>query len=210
MKYIVISGIDGSGKTTIIKGLQDLLKKNKMSSTIVWLRYNHFFVKPLHLIARFLGLSNKYITKNGVVWRHEFYKSTFFCWIYIWATYFDTILGKFKLKLLTINNTDYVICDRWINDILIDLGTKTKNNVFLSSKWFVMFKKLLPSNSIEFLIQRNKVDLLSCRLENQEDPEFNFRLDLYKSLSSLEGIILIDNNHKIDYVTKRIFNTILN
>ena len=205
MKYIVISGIDGSGKTTLIEGLHALFGKNNLESTVVWMRYNHFLVKPLHFIARLIGLSNKYPSEDGFVWRHEFYKSTIFCTIYIWATYFDTILGRVKLNFLINGKCDYVICDRWLNDILIDLGTKTKNRTFLNSKWSSLFRKLLPPNSVEFVIQRSSYCLLASRLENREDPEFTFRLELYKSLSKREGIVLIDNNSGVEDAVKSIY-----
>ena len=95
----------------------------------------------------------------------EFYKSKLFSWVYIWFTFLDTLIGKMKLNFKIKNKPDIVICDRWLNDILIDLGTKTHNDNFLNSTWYGRFKKMLPSKSNEFLIIRNEEDLLKCRLE---------------------------------------------
>ena len=207
MKYIIISGIDGSGKTSIIEGIEVVFTKRKKTTVVIWLRYNHYFVKPLHAIARLLGLSKQYNSSEGKVWRHEFYKSTIFSWFYIRFTYLDTLIGKMKLNFKIKNKPDIVICDRWLNDILIDLGTKTHNDNFLNSNWYFRFKKMLPKKSKEFLIIRNKKDLLDSRIENQEDPDFNFRLKLYKNLSEKKEVILINNTDTIgEAVNKIMFN----
>lgn len=209
MKYIIISGIDGSGKTSIISKLYESLKQKKISSIVVWMRYNHVFVKPLHAIARVIGLSKKYSSTSGYVWRHEIYNSVIFSKIYIWATYADTLLGYLWLKTKLSNNHKIVICDRWINDILIDLGTKTRNENFLESKWYFLFKKILPKNNFEFLIIREIKYLLSCRVENREDKDFNFRLKLYEKLKSKENTNVIQNNKTVKIAVEEILNIIL-
>ena len=206
MRYIIISGIDGSGKTSIIEGIEVFFTKRKKTSVVIWLRYNHYFVKPLHAIARLLGLSKQYNSSEGKVWRHEFYKSTIFSWFYIRFTYLDTLIGKMKLNFKIKNKLDIVICDRWLNDILIDLGTKTHNEYFLSSKWYNRFKKMLPNKSNEFLITRNEEDLLKCRLENQEDPDFNFRLKLYKKLEKKKDVVIINNISTIEMAVNKIIS----
>lgn len=206
MKYIIISGIDGSGKTSIIEGIEVVFIKRQMSTVVIWLRYNHYFVKPLHALARILGLSKQYNSIEGKVWRHEFYKSTIFSWFYIRFTYLDTLIGKMKLNFKIKNKPDIVICDRWLNDILIDLGTKIHNDNFLNSKWYGRFKKMLPSKSNEFLIIRNEEDLLKCRLENQEDPDFNFRLKLYQKLGQKKDVIVVNNSSTIDMAVNKIIS----
>jgi len=208
MRYIIISGIDGSGKTSIIQGVVEELHRRNLTTDITWLRYNHYFVKPLHLIARLIGLSKQYESSEGNVWRHEFFNSKLFSWLYIRFTYFDTLIGKMILMYKVKNNPNFMICDRWLNDVLIDLGTKTHNDDFLNSKWYCQFKKMLPKNSTEFLIIRNKKDLLSCRKENQEDPDFSFRLKLYNVLAEKEEIIIINNSNTIEMAISEIIKNL--
>lgn len=208
MKYLIISGIDGSGKTSIINALERNFKGNNIDTLVIWLRYSHYCVKPLHAISRLIGLSKKYDTTLGEVWRHEFYKSTLFCWLYIRLTFLDTLIGKLKLKLKIRNKPDIVICDRWLNDILIDLAVKTRDENFLNSKWFFRFKLLLPKKNREFLIFRDEKDLLECRLENRDDPDFKFRLKQYEKLKQQKTVISIDNNRNIKDAVKDVLNSI--
>jgi thymidylate kinase len=208
LKTIIISGIDGSGKTSVINALQIELKKKGYYTAYIWLRFNHYLVKILHGLARILGLSVKVKNEMGTVWQHRFYKSSLFCYIYVISTYFDTIISKFKLNNFVNSDIDFVICDRWINDILIDLGTKTHRIDFLQSAWFKRFQKLVPDNTIQCLIIRDDEKLLDCRLENRVDPDFSLRNKLYKDLSQSNYVQVIDNNGTIEESVKQILKSI--
>lgn len=59
VKYIIISGIDGSGKTTVINALQERLQRQGARASYIWMRYNHYLIKVMNAIARLLGLSVK-------------------------------------------------------------------------------------------------------------------------------------------------------
>jgi len=201
MYFLVISGIDGSGKTTIINRLEQKLKENGKQTLTIWLRFNHYLVKPVHGFCRIVGLSKKHKTPSGHVWRHEFYKSTLFIWLYINLTYIDTLIGKARLyrKIKRENkHLDYIICDRWINDIVIDLGTKKHDGNFLDTGYYTKFQRILPENTLQFVIFRDQEKLLECRTENREDPDFLLRSELYNKIKLKEGVYILDNSGTID------------
>lgn len=210
MKYIIISGIDGSGKTTIINNLQKYLSDEGYETSYIWLRFNHYFTKLLNATARVLKLSVKTHNEMGTVWQHQFYKSSLFCWIYINGTYIDTWISRLKLWKKSNNRIDFLICDRWINDILIDLGTKTHNKDFLSTKWYSRFKKIIPENSIQFVIYRDIHSVMDCRLENRIDPDFPLRMALYEKLKSEYNIHIINNNQSIEESIHQIIKVLNN
>lgn len=198
MKYIVISGIDGSGKTAVINALQKQLKQEGKRSYYIWMRYNHYFVKIMNALARILGLSVKVNNEMGTIWEHRFYKSRLFCKIYIICSYLDNQISKFKVKRISSDEYDFVICDRWINDILIDLGAESQMMEFLDSKWYLRFQSILPVGTKQFLIERKKEDIIDCRIENQVDPNFPYRYQLYNELSKKEEVYVIDNSGTLD------------
>lgn len=201
MMYIVISGIDGSGKTTIIAEIQKYFLKRGVPTFYVWMRFNHYLCKAMHALARILRLSIRKPSYRGTAWFHEFYRSELFCSIYIIMTYLDTLIGCFKLRLILIGNKNpvkYVICDRWIPDVLVDLGVKTHDAFFLETAWYKRFMRLIPSNSKLFLISRNIGEVLNCRQENREDPDFSFRTHLYERLQQKKEMSLIVNIYSID------------
>lgn len=199
MKFIVISGIDGSGKTTLIDGILKRQKIYGFKAHYAWMRYNHYLVKPIHGLTRLIGLSKCYNTKYGKVWRHEFYKSKLFCSFYVLITLIDAWIGKKKLlNNLKKSKADLIICDRWILDIVIDLAVKTRDISFLGSKVSSYFFRLQPNNLKQFVVQRSLFSLLNCRIENQEDPDFPFRLKCYKEIVKRKDVFIILNNRSIE------------
>lgn len=204
--YIVISGIDGSGKTAIIKALQKRLESEGLSVFYTWMRYNHIIIKPVHAVCRPVGLSRHRQTRQGKVWRHEFYRCQLFCSVYIFLTWIDTWLGKLRLIWqLRNNHADIIICDRWTNDILIDLAVDSRRGGLLDGKWRRRFMWILPKEAKQFLIMRDKENLLACRNENREDPDFSFRLEMYNRLADKkDNVVIVDNNSTIaeavDYI----------
>lgn len=201
MKNIIISGIDGSGKTSIINELRIELEKRGYKSNYIWLRMNHYLLKVMHGLARVFCLSVKVESERGLVYQHRFYKSNLFSWIYIRCCFFDTLISKLKLFFAG-RKVDFLICDRWINDIVIDLGVKThyvnsKHQDILDSSWFGLFQSLVPNNSVQFVIVRDLKDVIGCRLENREDPDFKLRFSLYEKLKEISCIYVVDNNDSI-------------
>lgn len=195
-RYIIISGVDGSGKTTIINGLKKRLEEQGHSVDYIWMRYNHYTVKAMNALARLLGLSVK-VHKNalGDVWEHRLYKMRWFCKLYRLCSYFDNKLARRKVLKL---KSDYVICDRWVNDILVDLGAECRIDDILDSKWYNRFHSLLPEGSVQFLVVRSKQAVLDCREENHVNPDFPYRFALYQKLALKPDVTVVDNSGTID------------
>lgn len=204
-KCIIISGIDGSGKSTIINETQKALEADGRKVGYIWLRFNHYLTKVMHTVARVLGLSVKVHNETGNVWQHRLYKNQVFCSLYILTTYLDSWVSRLKYNKMAKGN-DVVVCDRWITDILVDLATKTHRKKFLDSKWPKRFMKILPEGAQMFVVVRNTEALMECRLENRVDPDFRFRLDIYEKLCAKDYINVVDNNGTIEDSVKQIIS----
>lgn len=199
-QYIVVSGIDGSGKSTIIKALQARLREEGIESHYVWMRYNHILVKPVHAFCRLVGLSRRYLSAQGSVWRHEFYRSQGFCSFYIFLTWLDTWLGRVKMTCqLRGHKQGIVICDRWVNDILIDLAADSRRDRLLDGKWYSRFQRVLPPGTKQFVVTRGDAAILACRPECREDPGFAFRQGMYRRLCQMPDVVnVIDNDGTVE------------
>lgn len=197
MKFIVVSGIDGSGKTTVIDGVKSELEKQGKKVYYMWMRYNHYLVKIMNTIARILGFSIKTDTKIGKIWVHHYYKSSLFFKLYVISSYIDNRIFRYKATRHQKSDYDYVIVDRWINDVLIDLGSDAHNHEFLDTKWYKKFQSILPKNSVQFLINRNLEEIAGCRPECDNDPNFTHRFELYKALIKKPEVVTVNNNSTI-------------
>ena len=187
--------MDGSGKTTVIEGVRAQLEAEGKTVGYIWMRYHHKLIKIMHAIAKLTGLSKKENTAMGEMWLHYFYKSPLFCWFYLYSSYIDSWLARKKPTKL---RTDYVICDRWVNDIIIDMGSETHNLDILDGKWYKLYQRLLPNDSFQFVISRNREDVLNCRIENTFNEAFDYRFRLYQKIAQKPEVIKIDNTGSIE------------
>ena len=210
MRFVVISGMDGSGKTTVIEALRDRLEKRGIKTHYVWMRYTHILCKPVHGLCRLIGFSKAYDTRMGKVWRHEFYRSQMFCSFYIVIAWLDTWLGSLRLCWkLKDSEAEVVICDRWVNDVLVDLTVKSHRLGLIDSNWYTRFQGLQPGPIVQFVIERDARDILECRLENQDDPAFVLRQNAYEMLTKNKCAVRIDNTETVDYSVEQILRHLI-
>jgi hypothetical protein len=104
---------------------------------------------------------------------------------------------------------DIIICDRWVNDILIDLAVDTRREWLLQSKWYHRFQQLVPDGAMQILIVRELDDILACRPEYRDNPDFAFRQRMYCHLQELLDPANVVSNDStvtkaVDYVVTRI------
>lgn len=209
VKYIIISGVDGSGKTTVIEGVRKQLEAEGKKVGYIWMRYHHKLVTVMHAIAKLTGLAYKEKTEMGEMWLHRFYKNKLFCWCYIRCSYIDNWMARKKpVRMAEKEGLDYVICDRWVNDIIIDMGSETHKTDILESKWYRKYQSLLPENSYQFVVIRDRKDVLECRVENTFNEAFAYRYDLYKQIVAKSEVNLVDNTSTIENSIEQVLKVI--
>ena len=209
VKYIIISGVDGSGKTTVIEGVRKQLEAEGKKVGYIWMRYHHKLVTVMHAIAKLTGLAYKEKTEMGEMWLHRFYKNKLFCWCYIRCSYIDNWMARKKpVRMAEKEELDYVICDRWVNDIIIDMGSETHMTDILESKWYRKYQSLLPENSYQFVVIRDRKDVLECRVENTFNEAFAYRYDLYKQIIAKSEVNLVDNTSTIENSIEQVLKVI--
>ena len=201
---ISLSGIDGSGKTTVIDGVRAELDKNNIENSYVWLRYNHYITKVLLVFCKLIGMT-KYETHDGIrVGYHNFYKSKFISWLFICLTYIDTfIISWLLVRLPAIFTNKVIICDRWIIDILIDLEIDTHINLRggIVKK---LFMSLVPDSAVYIVISRDYESVLKARDEHAYDRNFKTRYSLYYDQQLPEKAIVVDNNGTVEETINKV------
>jgi hypothetical protein len=205
-RFIVISGIDGCGKTTLIRELRNRLEREGLTTRYEWLRYNHRLVRPVHGLSRLVGLSRRYRTENQSTWRHEFYRSRLFCSSYILLTWLDVWLGRLMLSARLISqDVDIVVCDRWVQDILVDLVVDTRRRDLLAGTWHSRFTRILPPGARQYLIVRDSDRVVSSRPDVMQDVSLSFRQKLYGRLERSPDVVVVRNNGTVETAVDAIF-----
>jgi thymidylate kinase len=195
---VCISGIDGSGKTSIIEALGKELQETGQPSRYVWLRYNHYLTKFLLAFCRLTGLTRHEYPDGLRLGYHEFHRSRVVSWIFVLLTYLDTLAASIvRVYLPTAFGSKLLVCDRWIIDIMIDLEIDTRMRFAADSRLERLFRGLLPAQSRCFLITRSPDAVEHCRPENRRDRNFQRRLDLYQEYSTRKWVTTVQNNSSV-------------
>jgi hypothetical protein len=198
-QFIIVSGVDGCGKTTVIDRLRRRLEQEGFTTRYEWMRYNHRLVRPVHAFSRLVGLSRRYEVAGQCIWRHEFHRSRSFSSFYIVLTWLDAWLGRALLAArLLFKNIDVVVCDRWVQDILVDLAVDTRRRSLLGGKWYTRFLHILPGGARQYLLVRDAGAIVSARPDVQRDLSGSFRQRLYRRLARNPALTVIHNDGTVD------------
>ncbi len=198
-RIISVSGIDGSGKTTIIDEHSSTLTAEGRNVHIVWLRYNHYLSKSVLALARLFKFTVFEDHDDCRVSYHEFYRSKMLSHVFIWLTWLDAALTTLVLVYIPSRVFNYVVvCDRWVLDILIDLEIDTHIKLHRNSRYSRMFWGLVPSDAQLTVINRSYDDILDARPEHRYDRNLAERYRLYGVLMEYNDLIVIDNTADLE------------
>ena len=191
---IAICGIDGSGKTTQIKLLEEYLKQRGFKVKRIWFRWTAFLSYPLLALCRLLGYTKwKTVSRSNVKYaERRFYmnKALASLWPYIFAL--DAFIYSI-LKIKARRILGYIIlCDRFIPDIVVDLMCETKDCRLLKHFAGRMFLSLIPKGSKLIIIDVAE----STAYDRKRDiPDINYlkeRRKLYLALAKALNVPVVD------------------
>ena len=200
---IIFCGLDGSGKSTQSKKLQEFFEKNNISCSHVWLRSPNRLSLPFLAVLHLLGISSSKRTVSGTkigVTNLHAHKNLQNMWKKI--LFLDLkFVSWYKVNLL-IKKGKISILDRFVVDALVDLAIDTCDKSVieeLASK----FLNLIPKNSkIIFLDVDPKISY-----ERNHEEELDIlqqRRILYLEISKLHEMITIDAKKSIEEIHQQI------
>ena len=178
---ICFIGIDGSGKTTIAKHLEEYLRKTGKSCRYIWGGWRSFESPLFKPIAKLLR-KNLSILSN----QHPEVKSNLGVLSYF--ALLDYILRVFPNLIFSLSRYEYVIMDRYIYDVIISFSLRREPSVPLFRKLSLFFPrpyKVFLIDVPEEIAYSRKDDIPSIKyIANQKN--------LYLEISKEEGFQIID------------------
>lgn len=191
---VVITGVDGSGKTTIAKLLTEHLKTRGCMVRQVWIKSLHtlaylismFFqlVKRGHfiknpnkiVITRFQSTDYKFLSK---VWPFIEFVSVL-PWILL-KVYFPVFFGFI------------IIADRYVTDTVVMISTSVKDEAFVDSFLGRLLLKMIPKGTIIIHLDIDLDTVLRRRLDIEYTiPEIENQIMLYRTLADKVGAYTIN------------------
>jgi len=205
-EIIVISGPDGSGKSTFAKILSRELRKRGYPVYYTWLRYPRLLSLLPLLISKLIGTTFKIKVED--VCRHTFhayYRIPILGRLYELAIFVDYLVYKFFKIFIPRFPGFVIVVDRGLLDILIDVYAETKR--FPKLLYTYLERESRRSNSSRILVMASYPTLTSRRRDNLCNPSFKEVYALYRILGSAYGYRTFFNETQKDL--EHAVNTIL-
>jgi dTMP kinase len=207
---IVLTGIDGSGKTTQAHLLVDSLSHYGINVSYVWGRWEPFFLRPLikRWRNRTAGIKKRKETDiNAIKERKKaILNNTFLRWLWLMSFFIDYGLQIFLKVRIRLFKGKLIVSDRIFYDSVIDqainLG-KRKDRLLngLESFWF---KIIFPEPSLVIYIDCPG-DIAYKRKNDAPDIEYlEDRRRLYLQLADRYDWTTLDGTLGIDEIEHRI------
>lgn len=204
MKNIMLSGPDGTGKSTIANAVICRLNGSKNVSHI-WLRFNHYLAKFVNMVGRVIGKSYYETYSWGRLGYHD-YKGVIGVF-YIIAAYLDHLIFNTFLRKTYLKPNKNFIIDRFIIDIIADLivDTDRPNMVFF---FFGPFLKKELKLAHAFILKCDKEIVVSRRKDILDDKRYDAKIIAYKLIAEKFYILTINSGQlSVEESVTKILNT---
>lgn len=204
-RVICVSGIDGSGKSTLVDWIADRARDAGQEPVVLWLRFNHVLTKPLLALCRLIGLTRYEVVDGIRVGYHDFFRSRLVAWTFVLLQYVDALRVRwFCIGPKLGDPRKVLILDRYVYDILVDLGVDTRLAGLCDNWAGRWFNRLLPRGAVCLHLIRGKEELLEARPEAAVDDNFPLRLRLYEALVDRQEVITIRNDEDLATLYRRV------
>ncbi len=203
----MLSGPDGTGKSTIAKLIVKELKDKNIVLIHVWLRFNHYMAKVINFFGRIFRKSYYETYSWGKLGYHDYQGVIGF--FYILAVYVDHLFFDFFLRGSYLKSEKMYLIDRFIIDIIADLivDTKRPNMVFFLFSPFL--KKELKSTHA-FILKCNKEIVLKRRTDILDDKRYDDKISAYNIIASRFDIITVDTDKlSVNESVNKIINSLI-
>lgn len=205
---ICITGVDGSGKSSLTDWLISYLESEGHDTCRVWSRFNNYLSKPLLAITRLTG-HNRKPSINGVKYGfHDFERLYVFRELFAILQAIDTnIAAYFKISRKR-NNVDQMVCERSPWDTMVDVIADTGAETFISKylSWLFLFQ--VRNKSLTLFIDRDYEKIIVSRPELEHDHKMKKKISAYRSVAEKEDWYVIDNNGSLKDTQNQIIKLI--
>ncbi len=204
MKEIIISGVDGSGKSTIISHIIALQKRHGLRVKVVWFRWRALTLYVLYAYSRLRRLYVKFYHPIARRWFliHVFRLDPVTALLYPYLLFLDLTVYYILNRISSlIRGVEVVIYDRFFLDALIDsLYESRRYSRCLLRLYLSMHSKSSKSVVLDVDIRtavERKKDIVSLK-------ELEFKRRLYLLLANFMNIPIVDARKSVNSVVREV------
>ena len=188
--FICFTGMDGTGKTTLAKSLEESIKNSGISCKYIWggwRGFESFLFSPIAKIIR-----NNRESKGGACMRGASIQNNL---LFTYAAWLDYFLRIFPNLLISLYKYDLIILDRYIYDVAIGFSINTdREGKELLRRFFYIF----PKPDITFLIDVPE-EVAYTRKDDITSVEYlHEKRKMYKKIEGEFEMVILDGSKSLD------------
>lgn len=205
-RIIGVTGVDGSGKTTLTDWLRQELQARGHAPGFVWSRFNNYLSLPFLAATRMSG-HNVYRVHAGVrMGFHDFESFPLpLRYLFVGLQAMDVNVATLLKIHMPSRHTLVTICERGPWDTLVDVAADTALGGLMNPFMAGLFCSQVAWRTDMVLVDRDADFIEGSRPELKFDTKLRERQRLYRRLADIGGWKILDNNGDLND-TKRDFS----
>ena len=208
-KIIILTGIDGSGKTRHAQMLVSDYLRTGEDCSYIWMRTAYFFSLPFMVICRLLGFASMKKLPNGKTSiEHLYYYSKPISLLWPWVQLVDLLLFLTVKVHTRFMRRNIVVADRFIHDILVDLMVDVDNPNLHQSLVGKLILSLIPAGAITILFDADEQTALQRKSDIPSKQYLTTRRQKYKMLANYLAFSEISSIPSFDIVHEELLDEI--
>ncbi|MGD9510252.1 MAG: glycosyltransferase [Geminicoccaceae bacterium] len=202
-RLVALVGVDGGGKTFLLRALERRLAEAGVPHRHVWTRFRNYLSKPLLALARLTGHNRKERVGAVRIGYHEFAGRPWLAWPFLVLQVADLVLDCWW-RYHRRHDRRLVLADRCVYDTLVDLAVDTGLDEVLFGplgRWLVA---RLPRPHLALVLNRPVAAIRADRPDVLLDRNFARRRALYRRLAAEFRLPVLENDSSPGQVLDRL------
>jgi len=201
-RLVALVGVDGGGKTYLLRALERRLAAAGVPHRHVWTRFRNYLSKPLLAFARLTGHNRKEEVDGVRIGYHEFAGCPWLAWPFLALQVADLVLDRWWRY----RRHDYrlVLADRCVYDTLVDLAVDTGLDDVLFGRLGRWLVARLPRPHLAVVLNRPVAAIRADRPDVLLDRNFARRRALYRRLAEEFRLPTLENDAPPERVLDRL------
>lgn len=204
---IAFSGVDGSGKSTQVKLLQERFRGLHKNTKRVWCRWRPITSLPLLTILRRLGYAEVHQTSSIGFVETRIPRNGGLAFLWSTLTQIDNFVKTGTMVVIPLMLGRTVICDRYVLDLMVEGMADLKDQPGRTRFGFKLLR-FLPRPQQAFLVRVDPRVAFERKPDMPTLSHFRARAELYNELADGLGVVVLDGSSSPEAIHDEIWRRI--